>query len=260
MRWRSVVAFSSVSFVLPALALWACSAALPGPPVCSERDPCTKGRTCVLGRCRKDKTMPISTNAPVLRFEPVDIAWVDDGEVLEPNELGDRFVLGRAGHASAQLYLRFAVAVPPAERLQRALLTLEPLPSCARSPGRMTLELLPIMSPWRSSELSTGRRPELDTPLRVGEASVTPPQPLRLDVTELVRAWSKHKKRHHGVVLMATGDSATGACFTSGTTWGTAPTLSVYLWPEESDAGADGSSDRDGGGGGGGDENGGTGS
>jgi hypothetical protein len=44
---------------------------------------------------------------------------------------------------------------------------------------------------------------------------------------------------------MASGDSPTGACYTTGLTWGTGPRLSVYLWPELPDAGAD--ADADGG-------------
>lgn len=239
MRKTSLIALLTGCFALPGAILWACGGTLPGPRVCSERDPCAEGRTCVLGRCRRDKTMPISTKAPLLRFEAEDLAWADDGEVVGPDSIGDRIVLGEAGHASAKLYLRFAIAIPPAERVQRALLTLTPLPSCTRKPGRMALEVAHILAPWRSAEMSRGDRPRLDIPMRAGETSVTPARPLRIDVTELVRAWAEHKKRYHGLALMAAGDSATGACFTSGLTAGQGPTLHVYLWPDEADGGID---------------------
>lgn len=238
MRRTSLIALLTGSFALPGAILWACGGTLPGPRVCSERDPCDKGRTCVLGRCRRDKTMPISTKAPLLRFEAADFAWAD-GEVAGPETIGDRIVLGEAGHASAKLYLRFAISIPPAERVQRALLTLTPLSSCTRKPGRMALEVAHILEPWSSAAMSSGDRPKLDIPMRAGETSVTPARPLRIDVTELVRAWAEHKKRYHGLALMAAGDSATGACFTSGLTAGQGPALHVYLWPDEPDGGAD---------------------
>lgn len=237
MNRLAAIALLVGGFAFPGALVWACGGHVPGPRVCSERDPCGKGKTCVLGRCRKNKTMPISTNAPLLRFEPVDLLWVDGAQAQQKGELGDRIVLGADGHADAKLYLRFAISVPPAERVQRAILNLDPLPMCDRKPGRMALEVAHIVAPWKSSELSGAERPKLGIPMRVGEASVTPPKPLRLDVTEIVKAWARHRKRYHGIALMAAGTSATGACYTSGLSYGQGPRLSVYLWPEKTDAG-----------------------
>lgn len=241
----TAVLWLAASFAVPTLLLWACGGAMVGPEVCSQRNPCDSGKTCVLGRCRKNKTMPVSTNAPLMRFDPVDLAWVDGASMHGPSDIGDRIVLGEEGHAAAKLYLRFAIAVPPAERVQRAILTLQPLPSCARKPGRMALEVAHILAPWRSADLGAGKRPKLGLPLRAGEASVTPALPLNIDVTEIVKAWGKHRTRYHGIALMAAGNSATGACYSSGLSWGEGPQLKVYLWPDEADAGADADTDDD---------------
>ncbi len=243
MRSTAAMALLAGCFALPSLVLWACGGTLAGPRVCSQRDACAKGNDCVLGRCRKNKTMPVSTNAPRLRFDPVDLAWADGASALGSDEIGDRFVLGQRGRAGAKLYLRFALAVPPAQRIQRALLIVEPLRRCARTPGRMTLEVAHIVAPWRSSTLGSGKRPRLATPMHVGEASVTPPQALRIDVTEIVKAWAKQRKRYHGIALMAAGHSTTGACYSSGLTTDRGPHLNVYLWPDTSDAGVDSASD-----------------
>jgi hypothetical protein len=120
----------------------------------------------------------------------------------------------------------------------------------------MALEVAHVLAPWKSSELSGGKRPKLGIPMRAGETSVTPVRPLRIDVTEIVRAWAKHRKRYHGLAVMAAGNSPTGACFTTGLTGGDGPRLSVYLWPEDAgmpeedagDAGDAGDADADDGG------------
>lgn len=184
--------------------------------------------------------MPVSANAPMLTFEPVDLAYFAEGEVRAQASLGEALVIGRRGHSS-QLVMRYAVAVPPEAKLQRALLVMDPLPRCPRQPGRIRLEVSHVLAPWNSSELSAARRPELSLPMHAGDVTVTPPRALRLDVTDVVRAWAEHRSRYHGLALHGVGDSATGACFTSGVAWGRGPRLEIYLWPED---------DGDGGGGG----------
>jgi hypothetical protein len=243
-RRATAIALLAGGALFPAALMWACGGDLPGPRICSERDPCDKGKTCVLGRCRKDKTMPISVDAPLLRFDPEDLAWLDGARAVGKSELGDRIVLGREGESSARLLMRFAVTMPPAARVQRALLELEPLPDCARRPGRMVVEVAHVLSPWRSAEVASPG-PELGLPMRAAEVAITPAQRLRLDVTDVVKEWARHPKRYHGLALMASGDSPTGACYTTGLTNGSGPRLSIFLWPELPDAGAD--ADADGG-------------
>ena len=239
MRQRLALALLAAACATPALAVWSCGGSLPGPQVCSERQTCEQGRSCVLGRCRKDKTIPVSLDAPRLTFPPIDLAWIHGGEVQGPTELGEALVLGRQGEADSLLLLRFAVSIPEDARLQRALLWLEPLPRCERRPGRVAFEVAQVLSPWRSSGLAGGERPDLSLPMYAAEASVTPPQPLRIDVTELVKAWAERRDSYHGLALSAAGDGQTGACYASGVTWGRGPELRVFLWPEEPDAGSD---------------------
>jgi hypothetical protein len=245
MQGRAVIAPLAVAVVAPVLLTWSCAADVPGPQLCSERDNCPPGSTCVLGRCRSDGTMPVSTEATELRFDPEDLAWIVNGEALGPDTVGDTIVLGRRGQSDALLLLRFAVAIPEDGKLQRAYLVLDPMPQCPRQPGRIRIDVAHVLEPWRAVELGPGRRPRLDTPRRAGEIAATPAQALRLDVTEIVEEWQEHKRRYHGLALSASGESATGACFTSGTAHGNGPRLVVYLWPPEKDAGADGDADAD---------------
>ncbi len=235
MHRGQVLTLLAAALALPAAGAWACATAeVPGPPVCSERARCPADMSCVLGRCRKPATMPVSANAPRLTFEPVDLAWLNGDGVRARDEVGPRFVFGKRGE-EAILYLRFAVAIPAEAELQRALLTLEPMP-CANRPGRVTFEVAQVLAPWASSDVTFGSRPELGLPMQLAEISATPARALRLDVTELVAAWQRHHNRYHGVALRGIGDSDSGACYTSGLERGRGPRLDVYLWPDE-DAG-----------------------
>ena len=252
---RSALAF----FVLTALA-WACSAALQlpsGATVCSERRPCPSGQSCVMGRCRKKATMPVSTDAPRSTFEPADLAWISADGVRGPDEVGETFVLGKRSDRDAMLLMRFAIALPDDARLQRAVISLDPMPQCVRRPGRIEIEVAHVLSPWRSSQLTAGNQPKLGLPMRLAETSATPAKPLRIDVTEIVQAWKEHRKRYHGVALSASGESDSGACYTTGLAYGVGPRLDLYFWPDdEGQGGGGGEGGEQGGAGGAGGEGG----
>src|SRR5688572_2096293 len=138
---RAVIAPLAVALAAPALTVWACSADVPGPRICTERDNCAPGSTCVLGRCRTDGTMPVSTEATELTFDPADLAWLTSERALGPDGVGDIIVLGRPEETDAVLLLRFAVSLPPGGRLQRAYLVLDPMPQCTRRPGHIRIDV-----------------------------------------------------------------------------------------------------------------------
>jgi hypothetical protein len=227
----------------PVVLAASCSAEMPGPQVCDGRSPCDEGRTCVLGRCRKKATMPVSADATRVEYPPVDVAWLGGDDAQSLGSLGDKIVLGKRG-AAETLVLRFAVKLPPEKKLQKALLRLEPLARCERAPGRIALELADVIAPWSSAQLARGRRPKLGIPMRIADTSATPARPLLLDVTELVRRWQQHEGRFHGVALLAHGNSASGACFSSGVSDAVGPRLQVFFWPP-ADAGSDASDGGD---------------
>ena len=189
--------------------------------------------------------MPVSPDSTRQSFAPVDVAWLDGAEARDRDHLGDTIVLGRRG-GSEKLIMRFSVTLPPDEKLQKAILRLDPLPRCEHTPGRIALELADVLEPWTSAQLARGRQPKLDIPMRLADTSATPARPLMLDVTEIVKRWSEHPDRYQGVALLAIGDSPSGACFTSGLSWGRGPRLTLYFWPPDRDAGADAADGSDG--------------
>ena len=229
--------------------IWACVGELPGPPICSGQSVCGKGHTCVLGRCRQAKQLPVSKKAAVVRFEPEAYVLLRDTEDAEPAEgAREAIVLGGPEHPATIMLLRFAVKLPDQAEIQSALLVLDALPKCGGRPGKISLELAHVLSAWEPQAVSFNRRPELSIPMKAATAHATPPRPLRLDVTQLVAEWRDHRSRYHGLALLATRDSGAGACYSTGLSWGRGPRLEIYLKPKPKkkkpqDAGADASSD-----------------
>ena len=187
--------------------------------------------------------MPVSTKAEMLVFQPADLAWIGEHGITAAADLGPTITLGKRGQADT-LVMRYAIELEEDARVQRALLVLDPMPDCVRRPGRIALELAHVRSPWRSGELTRGTQPHLELPMRLPDTTATPPRPLRIDVTEVVRGWAADRKGFHGLAIIANGTSDTGACYTSGLTWGQGPRLQVFLRPEKpADAGTDGDAD-----------------
>jgi hypothetical protein len=238
MIWRVAAPCLVGTLALPALLLGSCAGRMPGPEVCAGPDACGKGRACVLGRCRPLGEVPAAIHARRLLFEPRDVAWLGRRERKSRDRLGEVLQLGKGGDGG-MLVMRFALELPAEHELEHALLVLEPMPACERRPGTVELELAQVLSPWSSTDLERGRPPKLGVPLRAPSALVTPAQPLRLDVTELVASWLQRRDRYHGLALLASGDSPTGACFTTGMTWGNGPELHVFVRRPEKDAGSD---------------------
>jgi hypothetical protein len=232
------------ALALPAAIVASCAGEMAGPRVCSERSPCHDGHTCVLGRCRVDGTMPVSLKASRMVFEPEDVGFFAGNEGTAKAALGSTIALGKRDRQEL-LLLRFALSLPEDARLQRALLVLEPFADCVRRPGRVQIELAQVLSPWQSFEVEHNKLPKLSVPMRAPNTSATPPRPLRIDVTEIVRAWREEPGRYHGLALLAAGESDTGACYATGVSLGEGPRLDVYLWPEDKKRGADAGSDAD---------------
>ncbi|MBI4703030.1 MAG: hypothetical protein HY744_18085 [Deltaproteobacteria bacterium] len=233
-----------IALLLPsALCLWACTANLPGPEICSAAEPCGPGRSCVLGRCRPGAALPVGASAMRIDFTPERLARLTSaGAALGPGP-AETIVLGRPDEGTTMLLLGFVLRLPADAKLQAALLVLQPAPGCPPETGELDLELAQVLSPWRPEDLSWARRPELGLPMRAATLRAAPPRALRLDVTELVEQWREHAGRYHGLALLARSDARSGACFGDGLGAVAGPHLELYLAPRPEggpDAGADG--------------------
>jgi hypothetical protein len=66
-------------------------------------------------------------------------------------------------------------------------------------------------------------------PIEAGVVRARPARPLRVDVTPIVRGWSRRNPDDHGLALLAKGDDAYGAVVSTGVTRGHGPRLEVYV-------------------------------
>ncbi len=164
----------------------------------------------MLGRCRRDKTIPVTSLAPRTTLLPRTSRAVGVGGV---GEHAPSIGLGRAP-APTTLYVDFGVASAaiPAP-LQRALLILEPDRACGVASGALSVELASIRAPWSREGVTERRRPETELPMTAGAFALASLNPLRIDVTELVRDAAESAGKAHGLALTFTGTSAAGACY-----------------------------------------------
>jgi len=227
-----------VNVAIAALVASACGRSLPGPALCSANRACEDGQSCTLGRCRPRMADPVAIDAQRLAFSPVDLAQVNGSGESGRTELDAAFRLGKKGDV-AQVLLRFAVKLPADARLQRALLVLEPLPRCERRAGRVSIELAQVLASWTSQTVARTRLPRTGLPMRAGDFAIMPVQPIRIDVTELVSDWLRHRRRYHGLLLSASGTSPTGGCYATGAAEGRGPSLELFFQTAPPDAGTD---------------------
>jgi hypothetical protein len=239
--------------LLAAIALGAagCSPTLGG-PTCVPGG-CAAPSACVIGRCRPADAAPVSADATRLVLAPTAIAVVSSGGGGGGDALPEAFTLGRAADGRVVLLLRFEPIRREGAVVERAFLVLDPLEGAPPPTGAATIDVSRIGEPWDPAIVSYGRIPRIDVPARAGVAPPRPAPaprpsapapavgpaaaaaslasaraPLRVEVTELVRADARGRSSH-GLALTAVGDDAVGATFTTGLSRGRAPRLEVFV-------------------------------
>lgn len=223
-------------------AVMACAPA-PKPPVCAGAGVCGAGY-CVAGRCRpKDARIAPGDGQRVL-LQPQDIAVLSSRGVAAAPEppasssdvgagararLPEAISLGAASAGSTVLLFRFAATWHDDADVQSAFLVLDPIADAPPAAGPVTLEVARILDPWRSETATWGRQPRLSIPVVAAVARRRPAAPLRIDVTELVRAWAERASDDHGIALLAPGADPVGVACSMGISEGLGPRLEVYL-------------------------------
>lgn len=224
----------------------ACAPA-PKPPVCAGAGVCGAGY-CVAGRCRpKDERIAPGDGQRVL-LQPQDIAVLSARGVTPAPEpvasssssdagsgsggharLPEAISLGAASAGSTVLLFRFAATWHDDADVQSAFLVLDPVAGAPPAAAAVTLEVARILDPWRSETATWGRQPRLSIPVVAAVARRAPAGPLRVDVTELVRAWAERARDDHGIALLAPGADPVGVACSMGISEGLGPRLEVYL-------------------------------
>lgn len=137
---------------------------------------------------------------------------------------------GSAALGRTALYMRFPLSTPRTRAIESAFLLLEPLADTPVDARDIHVEAWRVRKSWNSS-LRWSSQPGLGLPKAEGIARSTPRQPLRIDVTEIVRYLNEAVARSHdhGLALTAAAGDGHGASFATGTGGGRAPRLEVYL-------------------------------
>jgi hypothetical protein len=256
-------ATSTVSLLAAALAVASgCGAAGRASPPCAAGG-CGAGRACVAGLCRPAEGGPAQADSSRVLLAPKQLAVVSaHGDGGGGARLPDAFALGRGADGAVVVLLAFEPTWRDDVAVESAFVLLDPLDGGRPAGGGASIDVARVLDPWDPSTVSWGRQPRTTLPALgaiasprpappVGTASVAPAiggfggpaattaaafaaldaarAPLRVDVTALVRAWSRHRGDDHGIALFATGDDAFGATYATGRTRGRPPRLEVYL-------------------------------
>jgi hypothetical protein len=188
---------------------------------------CSADMECLANRCVPLGSDPVQPSTRRIVAAPSAIAVVSSrgtgGETLPA-----AVTFGGAAEGAAALYLRFAPVWHGAGAIQNAFVLLEPLPGTQIAPDDVEVEAWRVAGAWDPLRLAWLAQPRLAPPRARGIARASPPAPLRIEVTEIVRYWQKHARSERGLAIKSAAGDAFGASFATGAGGGAAPRLELY--------------------------------
>ena len=141
--------------------------------------------------------------------------------------------LGSHGVGPISWYLRFGARWNTIGRIDRALLTLSPLPGAPVGQHDVPVDAWRVTEQWSADELAWLDQPDAALPHARGIARGAPAQDLRLDVTELAAFWQAHGHENHGLVLRTGSRKGLGVTFATGAAAARGPELELYVAREQ---------------------------
>jgi hypothetical protein len=212
-----------------ALAMAACGKATPAAEICSPGT-CGAGRSCLVGRCHPNDVSPSPADTQRVLLSPKDLAVLASrGTSGAGTDLPAVIALGREGEGNLVVLLRFAATWRDDSDVVSAFLLLDPLEGAVPPSSTIPVEIARILDPWSPSTVSWGRQPRLALPEAATVVRPQPPRPLRIDVTEMVRAWKQRRGDDHGIALLTAARDPFGSSYSTGVTGGIGPRLEVYV-------------------------------
>lgn len=165
--------------------------------------------------------MPLGAARVVV--EPARSAVVRDGGL--GRDLPPTVTFGGPAPLNQQLLLWFPEAWASLD-VEAAFLLLQPAMAAEPSGSDVSVSVSLVAAPWSAGVI--GKAPARKSPESLGLARTRPPAPLRIDVTEQVRALGAQPG--HGLLLRGEGEVSRGATYLTGAD-GLAPRLDVYGRP-----------------------------
>lgn len=199
------------------------------PPPCQSASDCASGTECLANRCVLTGSDPVTPITTRYVLDPTAVGLVGATRESAAAGLPPAATFGSRADGGVSLYLAFEAPLPAESKVDRAFLVLSPLPGTP--PAREDVEVTAwrVAEPWSLTTLTWLTQPARRPPSSQGIARSAPPQPLRLDVTEIVRFWQAHPRAVHGIALTAPRGAGHGASYATGATAGRPPTLEVYV-------------------------------
>jgi hypothetical protein len=152
---------------------------------------------------------------------PTELSAVSEGRPRTAPSV----TLGSDRDGDAVLYARFGSSYKGKSDIAAAFLLLTIAAGTEPAPD-VPIEVWKLAASWSPETLSRGLRPGLSRPMARGIARTTPPMPVRVDVTSIVRELAR-ASADDGVGIAAKGSRGPGV--TVVTAAAGAPRLEVYL-------------------------------
>lgn len=195
------------------------------PRPCVVTEGCPGAQVCQVGRCTLIDELPAQIEARRRVIEPTEARYVDGASGEGAPELR----LGSQAAGGAVLLVRYEADLGPGE-IESAFLLLDPVEGAPPSATVTEISVSPVLEPWGPAG-DGARLPRVGAPEARALLSFSPPRAFRVDVTALVKAWSRGTSGQRGLALHAPRGSGLGARFGWADAGGTGPRLDVYLRP-----------------------------
>jgi hypothetical protein len=172
------------------------------------------------------RTEPVPPDSQRIVVAPDDLAVVTSssqaGALPAMAQSGDR------GDGSVVLLVRFPS--PWGSRSVAGAFLLLGLHDGAQPDSRpYRVAVARILDPWVGAHVSWGRQPRL-APAEIATTSTgAAVDPLRIDVTEIVRHWAKARPGDHGLAILVSSSGPFAPGYATGCSGRLAPRLDVYL-------------------------------
>jgi hypothetical protein len=223
--WR-LPASGAAAVIAAAVMTASCAGSSP----CAIAADCDDGTTCVLGTCHAEARVPVGQETRRVVSFPKDVAAI--AETLEGSG-HTTLTMGGRGVGDAEILLAFDHQLALDADVEAAWILLDPAPSAGAASDFVEIEARDVPAAFHGDELDWRRRPPLGRPVSTTRTRGAEGTPLRVDVTDLVRAWLHAGRREGRVALLARASTDLGATFATGLGpgmgAGIGPRLEVYV-------------------------------
>jgi hypothetical protein len=161
--------------------------------------------------------------------EPIEVAYIRQGDESSSHN-AETAAMGKMAAPSAVL-LRFPLGLPLSVDVLEAYVLLDQAVDFEADPIPIEVHAQVITSAWTASSISWHGRPHVeDANTPWSRAQPSGPRTVRIDVTRVLRNWSRGPRDSFDAAVEARGKSSTGVAFALASgRHGRGPRLELYV-------------------------------